>query len=221
LIAELGVPPTRVTAVANAIDKSFFDAPGAPLPPAWPDANRIAIVVGRLQWPKNHVALVRALSLLNKRQLLEDWHFVFLGEGPLEREIRAAITEAALMGRVSLIPPVSDPRPCYRAAQLMILPSLSEGVPNVVLEAQAAGCPVAITRSANGAGVVSDKDGWILDGDLEAGLAAVLALPASELRAAGARAQARIRDAFSVDRMVEDTAAVLRAVARRRDDRAV
>jgi glycosyltransferase involved in cell wall biosynthesis len=219
LMDALGIPPTHATAIPNGIDSSFFDVTDTPLPPTWPDAKRVAIVVGRLQWPKNHAALVRALSLLDKKRLLGDWHFIFLGEGPLEHEIREAIAEAALVDRISMIQPVKDPRACYRAAQLMILPSLSEGLPNAALEAQAASCPVAITRSANGAGVVSDHDGWILEPDLAAGLATVLALPASVLKAAGARASARMREKYSVVRMVEDTAAVLQSAAGRSEER--
>jgi glycosyltransferase involved in cell wall biosynthesis len=156
---------------------------------------------------------VSALSQIARHQGLDDWSFVFVGEGALEAAVRSAITAAGLDGRILVRPAVSHPGPLYRAAKLLIMPSHFEGMPNVALEAQAAGCPVAITEAANRAGVVSAQDGFVLGSDLAQALSVVFRSSEQELTARGQRARQHMLAEFSAEAMVCRTQSLLRQVA--------
>jgi glycosyltransferase involved in cell wall biosynthesis len=205
--ADLGIPESRIVSVANGIDSAFFDTTPTDRPAGWP-SGPVALVVGRFSGVKNHLALVAALARLDRERALGPWRFIFLGEGPLQLEIQAAVSAAHLADRITLWPPVLDTRPFYRHAQLLIMPSLVEGMPNAALEAQASACPVAISAAANGAGVVADHAGWVLDASMDRDLASILAMPLEGLAEVGRRARTRVSAMYSVEAMVRSTESV-------------
>jgi glycosyltransferase involved in cell wall biosynthesis len=203
LIEDLSLSPERVVTVNNGIDPRFFGDTAAP-PPEWWPSGRVALMVGRFSAQKDHLGLMRLLAGFEASGRLADWHFVLVGEGPLEAAIRAA----APPGRVTIRPPMDDLRPLYRAASVLLLPSRWEGMPNVALEAQASGCPVALTPAANAASVVDAGSGWILEEPVARSLDCVLATPAAEFRRMGSEARHGVVRRFSVEAMVTGTAAV-------------
>jgi glycosyltransferase involved in cell wall biosynthesis len=106
---------------------------------------RIILSVGRLSLEKGHADLLQAVSLLVRRGASPDVKLVLVGDGP-EREPLAALAGKLGIGRnVFFAGHRQDVRPFYTIATLLTLPSHSEGSPNVVLEAMAAGVPVAAT----------------------------------------------------------------------------
>jgi glycosyltransferase involved in cell wall biosynthesis len=84
----------------------------------------------------------------------------------LERQIR----ERGLSERVKLLGarPLAELPAWYRAASVLVLPSYSEGVPNVLLEAMACGTPVVATRVGGVAEIVGGGNGLVAAGDSEA-----------------------------------------------------
>ena len=105
------------------------------------------LMVGRLAPMKGHVRVLRALradtaccGALNKTQ--HAWHLTIAGEGPCREEIEAAIRELRMGGQVQMLGSVSDVRPVYEAADLFVLASDYEGLPNTLIEALACGCRV-------------------------------------------------------------------------------
>ena len=215
IIEDLSIGPRRVSMIANGIDPKFFDAPLTGLPDWWP-SGRLALTVGRFKAQKNHLGLIAAISELAKRKALGDWNFVFLGEGPLEHDIRAAIKDMALQDRIVLAPPVFDMPAIYRSSDLFILPSLFEGLPNAMLEAAAGACPIALTPGANEAGIIAEGRGWILEDALSDSLEMVLNLPKEDLVATGRNAARHVRQDFSAEKAVEKTAAIYRLVTESR-----
>ena len=211
LISDLGMPPDRVSTIPIGVDMEFLGLQSA-TPPAWWPEGPVALTVGRFTTQKNHLGLISALAEIAGNGGLSEWKFVFLGEGPLESEVVAAVTAAGLRDRITVRPPITDIAAAYRAARLLIMPSLFEGMPNAAVEAAAAGCPVAITEAANRAGVVVPGLGWVLDGTLAPALRPVLALPAETLAETGRRAAADVAERFSADRMVRATAALYRDI---------
>jgi glycosyltransferase involved in cell wall biosynthesis len=207
LIADLGMPPDRVSAIANGLDETFFAEPSAPRPGWWPQGH-VALTVGRFVPQKNHLGLVAAIAALAARDALGDWRFVFLGEGPLRAEIESAIAAAKLTDRILIAPPVAEIVPAYRAADLFILPSLFEGMPNALLEAAAAGCALAVAPGANEIGIVGEGRGWVLDEPVAVGLEAALGAPPAVRAAAGQAAREHVRRRFSARRAADETAAV-------------
>jgi glycosyltransferase involved in cell wall biosynthesis len=212
MIADLGIPPSRIEHVPNGIDPAFFGFDGE-MPQNWPQ-QRVALTIGRFVPTKNHLGLLAALIHLGRRNALGDWHFVWIGEGPLENDIRTAIAETSLGDRITILQPTRDPRPFYRGSELIILPSRYEGMPNVALEAQASGRPVAISASANSSGVVSPLHGYILTKDLTDDLARILSIPTSVLALRGQAASDYIAAEYGVKRMVNQTQNILMRFAR-------
>jgi glycosyltransferase involved in cell wall biosynthesis len=107
----------------------------------------------------------------------------------------------------------SDMRSLYWAADLMVLFSLWEGLPNVALEAAACGTPSLLSHAANLDGIVEPGvTGWEvktgIPSALAAGLATALATPRSERLAMGRRGRDRVVTMFSPDRVLAETLAV-------------
>lgn len=100
----------------------------------FPTDQRVLLSVGRLTERKGMHDLARAATALAKRDAPVRWYV--LGEGPLRDRLNAIpIVEA--VGRV----PYDRIPDYYRAADLLVHPSLIEGLPNVLLEAAACGLP--------------------------------------------------------------------------------
>jgi glycosyltransferase involved in cell wall biosynthesis len=215
MIQHLHVSPSRVATIFNGVDDTFFLNRDLTRPPGWPKAP-VGLVVGRFVPQKNHLAFIEAVRVLRDRGALGSWHFVLVGEGPLLTEIGAAIEREALQERVTLAPVATSVLPLYGAASLVIIPSQFEGMPNVALEAQAAGCPVAISAAANDAEVVTVETGWILGSPLYTDLQAALEAAPATLAERGRLAQRRMQERFSVHKMVRETEATYEKVLKNR-----
>ncbi len=105
---------------------------------------KLILVVGRFSREKGHADLLRAASLLQKLGP-RDWQIVLLGEGPESPNLREMTTSLKLESQVIFAGQQADVAPYYALATMLALPSHSEGSPNVVLEAMAAGVPIVAT----------------------------------------------------------------------------
>ncbi len=107
----------------------------------------VIATAGRLVPVKDHRTLIAAFAKLRARQPAR---LVIFGEGPLEADLREQ-AEALGVGQSVLLPGyVNDPAACYRAADLFVLSSTSEGFGNVLIEAMAEGVPVVSTDAPHG-----------------------------------------------------------------------
>ena len=100
---------------------------------------------------------------------------VLVGEGRERPRIEAACRRLGVAGMVTLVGHQDDVQPYYGIADVFVLPSHSEGSPNVLLEAMAAGLPVVAT-SVGGVPelAVNGRDAILVDkGDIS-GLAAAI-----------------------------------------------
>ncbi|MFC1871164.1 glycosyltransferase family 4 protein [Chloroflexota bacterium] len=119
--------------------------------------------VGRLSYEKGVMSLVRAIpSILKQRQDLE---FLIGGDGPLLGEIKNEVAVLELDNKVELsgwIP--HDKLADYlNELKLFVLPSSTEGLPNIVLEAMACGTPVLVTSVGALPEIIKDKEtGFIM-----------------------------------------------------------
>jgi glycosyltransferase involved in cell wall biosynthesis len=87
---------------------------------------------------KDVVAAVRAVAALPGVRL------AIVGDGPERAAVAAAARELA-RDRVDLVGPVADPAPTLAAADVLVLPSRTEGIPAVLIEAGMSGVPVVAT----------------------------------------------------------------------------
>jgi glycosyltransferase involved in cell wall biosynthesis len=172
-------------------------------------------VVGRLSPEKNVTGLVAALAQLPAEHSRAG--LVVLGAGPELAALESAIDGAGLRERVLLGGYVPDARDYLPHLDALVIPSLTEGLPMILLEAMAARLPVVSTRVGDIPSALAGLGELVEPGDpraLAQGIAAVLAdLPARRVLAA--QAADRIANHYSAAAMAGRYAEVYNKVAQR------
>jgi glycosyltransferase involved in cell wall biosynthesis len=142
-----GLPSEKMQVIPNGVDFERF-ANAAPTDLTQfgvPRGSRVLLFVGRLDPQKGPLQLLEAASELFADQA--DLHVVMVGDGPLASELREWTRARKLQSRVHFAGRQEDIAGLMRAADLFVLPSQWEGLPNVVLEAMAAGTPIVATAA--------------------------------------------------------------------------
>ena len=109
------------------------------------NGEQVVLAVGRLSREKGHRDLVDAISKLGELNSALRFKLIIVGEGPERDSLERAVREKGLNASVIFTGHVEDISPYYAIADALALPSHSEGSPNVLLEAMAAGLPVVAT----------------------------------------------------------------------------
>jgi len=163
-LERAGVEAGRILVRHNSVrrfspaDPAMMQRVREGLPPGVP----ILLVVGRLSREKGHLDLLRALDVLRRQMKEERFHVVFVGDGPERAAIETARGQLGLDGFVTLAGPRPELRPHYGIADAVVMPSHSEGSPNVLLEAMAAGVPVVATRVGGVPEIATDGETALL-----------------------------------------------------------
>lgn len=105
----------------------------------------IVLMAGRLTPQKSPHLLIEALHLLQQQHLPRRIRLLIAGEGPESQSLKTLATQLPDPSAVSFLGWRSDLDRLLKTADLFVLPSAWEGLPNVLLEAQASGLPVAAT----------------------------------------------------------------------------
>ena len=138
--------------------------------------TKVVLSVGRLSREKGHADLIRAFP--GVRELLGSVpvRLVLVGEGPERSRIEELCRSLRLTNAVTLAGQQDDPNPYYAIADVFALPSHSEGSPNVLLEAMAAGIPVVATAVGGVPELASNgRDALLVNKHDRAGLASAVA----------------------------------------------
>lgn len=164
------------------------------------EGGKIVVQLGRLTPQKGPLQTVRAAAQLRD---LREVYWVLVGGGPLMDELRHEIEVAGLRERVQLVGERADPRAFLEAADLLVLPSLHEGLGIAALEAMAAGLPVVAHDTGPIPEVIIDGETGVL---VPVGDAAALAQAIRSLledqeraRAMGEKGRARVQERFLID----------------------
>lgn len=193
--------PTRIVHNGLAPEEFYAVEPGE-------DAADF-VFVGELRDLKGIFPLVEALAGI-VRPDGRPATLVMAGDGPQRGALEARIAALGLADRVALAG-VQPARAMFARGHVMVVPSLAESLPYVVLEAAAAGRPVIATRVGGIPEIMGGQaDALLPPSDviaLREAMAAALADPKGTARNA-AILRERIRTEFSVDRMVDAIEAV-------------
>lgn len=164
-----------------------------------PESARFVVCAGRLSLEKNHSLLINAVSTLSEE--FPDVYIVICGDGPLRSTLEEQVRNAGLAEKCLFVGFQKDLNPLYARMEFLVLPSLTEGLPLVVLEAMSFAKPV-VASAVGGVPelVVHGENGLLVPaGDLESLSAAIAEAlrSADEMRSYGARARRLVTKGFS------------------------
>lgn len=177
--ATEGVPLRKLAVIYNGLPESAF----MPVGPAQLDTIRpVVLCVANLRPRKGHAELLAAAGMLRERGM--PCTVALAGEGPERDALRRQAAELDI--DVRLLGPRTDVDALLARADVVVLPSRSEGLSNAVMEAMAAGCPVVATAVGGTPELLADGRGVLVPPDdpqaLADALGAVLAEPEAALR---------------------------------------
>jgi glycosyltransferase involved in cell wall biosynthesis len=165
-LSTMGVPCHRISVQHNMV-KTFTATPEAEtkrlrelhnIP-----ANALVVLsVGRLSREKGFTDLVEAVRLLNPQGLARDIRCVIVGDGPEKDEIARRMCNFGIAPAFVLAGQQQNVDGYYSMADIVVIPSRTEGSPNVLLEALAAGKAVVATRVGGIPEMVRSEDTALL-----------------------------------------------------------
>jgi glycosyltransferase involved in cell wall biosynthesis len=218
LVAD-GVPAERTVTVHEGIDVDHVAA--APpvnvheafwLPHQAPVVGNVAALVPH----KGQRYLIEAAHLVV--QEVPDARFIVLGEGELREHLEKQVHEHHLEKHVLLPGFRTDVLGCIKGFDLFVMSSVTEGLGTSLLDAMACGRPIVATRAGGIPEIVEDGiNGTLVPPRDAAALAAAIVRALKDegwRRRMGDAGLARVRERFTVDRMVSETAAVYRRLRR-------
>lgn len=217
------VAPERIEIIHNFIDLDAFQPPtddqrrAARARFGFADDELIVLLPGRLARQKHQLGLAAAIKILVRRgELPANVRFVLAGRRRdrfYARAVPIAIRALGVERFVTYLEPVKDMCALYHASDVLVMPSLYEGMSNAVLEAHACGLPAVVSYAAN-------RDGIVVHGEtgfevatfdprpLASALRDMIALTPAQRRAMGQRGRAHVASTFHPDRALDQLVAL-------------
>lgn len=207
------LPRERVATVRNGVDLEEFQSDSASSHKR--DENRFVIgTAARLNPMKGLEFLVEAVARLKHAGVSLELRVA--GPGGYRKNLEQLAVERNVADEIRFLGPVTDMPEFYRSLDLFVLPSLSEGLPLVVLEAMACGTPVVATNVAGTPEVIRDGvDGLLVPpSDAEALATAMRTIIDNEslCRTFAETGEARVRAEFGTERVAREVAEIYRRI---------
>jgi glycosyltransferase involved in cell wall biosynthesis len=205
---DLIAPASRISMIPNGVRSSRTELPTLRAELRLRADDRLLVSIGNLYPVKGHEYLLEAIARLNDRHA----HLAIAGRGLLAETLAARARDLGIGDRVHLLGLRSDVSAVLAAADIFVLPSLSEGLPLALLEAMFAGCPIVASDVGEIGRALDDGAAGLLvpPGDapaLAAALNSLLGHPA-QARELGERAARRAAVEYDVTQMVRRYTAV-------------
>lgn len=141
-LTDGGLPRNKIVVIGNALPDTAF----APVDPALPKPRgtfRIGMIARMNAEYKNHRGFLRMAKLLMER--VPSVQFAIAGDGPLRSSLEREAASLPLSGHVQFLGDRRDVNAVVRACDVVVVPSASESLSNVMMESMAAGVPVLAT----------------------------------------------------------------------------
>lgn len=200
ILTRQGVKTSQIEILPNSVD------PLEPVPEhemqqirrslgASPE-DRILLSIGRFSSEKGHADLIPAMAHILQAFPGASIKHVLVGDGIERRNIEQAVANAGLGKHFVFAGHQKEVRPFYAIADLFVLPSHSEGSPNVLLEAMAAGLPIVATAVGGVPDTVRhERSALLVQAREPASLAKEIVRLLSDPHLAGELAQEALREA--------------------------
>lgn len=149
-VQYLHTRPEHLTTIYNPIlNKDIYEKMKEPLTDAWFKDKQIPVIlgIGRLNPQKNFELLIKAFARVRENK---STRLMILGEGPEREPLEKLVKGLGLTEDIALPGVVSNPYQYLTNADLFVLSSNYEGLPTVLVEAMACGCPVVSTDCPSG-----------------------------------------------------------------------
>jgi len=125
--------------------------------------NKRILFIGRMVYEKGYDILLEVIKKISIAH--SDWEFRIIGDGPLKNKILKQIDLSGLKGKISLSHSTESIIEEYLNASIFLMTSRTEGLPMVLLEAQACGLPIVSFDCETGPSdiVVDNENGFLID----------------------------------------------------------
>jgi glycosyltransferase involved in cell wall biosynthesis len=151
-----GLDPRKLSVIPNGVDvaKLQREPPIDLAAEGFDPARPVCLTIGRLEHQKGIDLLLQAAASLATCEPAPQW--LIIGDGPDRDRLVELAHSLGLGSNVRFLGRRGDVPRWLKGATLLVHPSRWEGMPNVVLEAMAAGCPVVATRAEGIAELIED-----------------------------------------------------------------
>jgi glycosyltransferase involved in cell wall biosynthesis len=209
-LSDRGVPPKKIKIVQNGLDLSLLENGSSfaeTVPLTIPSGKKVFAVIGRIFPDKGHRYFLEAFVAVKKNY--PDIFGLIVGDGPAMSETKQLVAELGLSDSIVLCGVRSDMKTIYEMIDFLVIPSLREGLPYVLLEAMASHVPVVATSVGDIPLLVRDGEtGYLVPAgdvrELTKRMADLLADPKRSAAMAGA-AFSHVANKFSARIMVSET----------------
>lgn len=215
MLEESGVEAARIHVVPNAWAEGgeLLERIAARRRLALPEDALVVGFVGRLIHAKGGDVLLRAIQALADERL----QVAVIGEGPERPDLEQRVRDAGLADRVRFHGEVLDAAACFRAFDLFVSSSRTEGTPIVLFEAIAAGVPVVATSVGGVPDVLGPDQALLVPPEDPSALAAAIREALAEPGAASVRAEnamRRLGEHYALEPWLDRYESIYRALIR-------
>ncbi|OAT15509.1 UDP-glucose:(heptosyl) LPS alpha-1,3-glucosyltransferase [Buttiauxella noackiae ATCC 51607] len=197
IIEDFSIPANKIHVIYNAIDSSRF------VPASEELRNKLR---NEMAIPQNAVALVFVGSGFERKGLASairaiantDRYLVVVGQDKADKQYQELAQSLGCLNRVRFMGMQKNTLPFYQAVDGLLLPTLYDPFPNVILEAMACGLPVITSHTCGGAEfITTGQNGYVYDAlDIPRLSEAVMAIPSRFVdESMGIFARERVKDA--------------------------
>jgi glycosyltransferase involved in cell wall biosynthesis len=150
IVFEQGVPKNKILSIHGALDDMWFESNE----PKEVKPSKKLLFVGRFERRKGVEELNEVLP-----ELLDKYDFTFDFVGPIPEENRIKHPKVTYLGELKSVDQIKD---VYQNHDILIAPSYSEGMPNVIMEAMSQGLAILATDVGATSILVNQENGWLM-----------------------------------------------------------
>ena len=201
-----GIPREKITVVHNGVAEDRVRPQNDVA--VRPTSGGVVGMIASLSPKKRHDTFLRAARIV--RESFPDARFVIVGDGPLRNELETRARDLGISDAVTFAGSTDEVADVLASIDVSVLTSAKEGCSNVILESMAAAVPVVVTDAGGNRELVVDGvTGFMVPVDDPKAVADRIGRLLSDpdlRRTMGEKGADRVRERFTVGRMVADTA---------------